>query len=158
MPSAALAQDEQRSSFAASVFKGVILDPTTYAPAVIAYDATMRDWNTSQPLFRYGYVEMNSRFTVSGMPRDTPLSYQDGNRKILSDAFGNFGMSVANNVTARLFERALSDRFPNHRKLVRTLSWIERSAFASYWSYKLSADHYRQATRNQRMAADLGIR
>ena len=158
MPSAALAQDEQRSSFAASVFKGVIFDPTTYAPAVIAYDATMRDWNTSQPLFRYGYVEMNQRFTVSGMPRDIPVSYEDGNRKIMSDAFGNLGMSIANNVTARLFERALSDRFPNHRKLVRTLSWVERSAFASYWSYRLSADHYRQATRNQRMAVELGIR
>src|SRR5580765_291644 len=79
LPASAFAQSEQRSSFAASTFKGVIFDPTTYAPALIAYDATMRDWKTSQPLFRAGYMELNERFTVSGLPRDVPVSYEVGN-------------------------------------------------------------------------------
>ena len=158
VPAAAFAQEEHRSSFAASTFKGVIFDPTTYAPALIAYDATMRDWNSSQPLFRSGYVELNERFTVSGLPRDVPVSYQIGNRRIVGDAFANLGMSVVNNVADRVFERILTDRFPTHRKVVRTLGWIERSAFASYMSYQLSAAHYRQASTNVRLAEQLGLR
>ena len=158
VPAAASAQDAHRSSFAASAFKGVIFDPTTYTPALIAYDATMRDWNTSQPLFQHGYMELNERFTVSGLPRDVPVSYQIGNRRIVRDAFANLSMSVVNNVTDRVLERALLDRFPTHRKAVRTLGWIERSAFASYMSYQLSAAHYRQASTNVRLAADLGLR
>ena len=55
------AQDNRNESSAvADVIKGVVFDPTTYAPAVISYDATMRDWNTSQPFFQNGYVERNA--------------------------------------------------------------------------------------------------
>ena len=42
--------------------------------------------------------------------------------------------------------------------LVRTLGWIERSAFAGYMSYYLSVRHYRQATVNQAWAQQMGLK
>ena len=138
--------------------KSVIFDPTTYAPAIIAYDATMRDWNTSQPFFRAGYVEHNERFTLTGRPNDLPMSYEDGQRRILTDALVNLQMSIVNNVADRLFERMLLSRFPEHRKVVKTLGWIERATFASYMSYQLSAQHYRQANSNAQRAQQMGLR
>jgi hypothetical protein len=157
-PTAAFAQEESRPSFAASTFKDVILDPTTYAPAVIAYDATIRDWNSSQLFFNRGYFEHNERFTISGRPNDLPVSYGEGRQRILSDAVTNLEMSLVNNVGSRLFERALLNRMPTHPKLVRAVGWIERSVFASYMSYRLSAEHYRQAADNGRRAQELGYR
>jgi hypothetical protein len=158
LSSSALAQDQQQSSFLASVVKDVVLDPTTYAPAVIAYDATVRDWNSSQPFFRNGFMEHNPRFTISGLPNDVPLSYRDGNRRIVSDAVANLGVSLANNFTDRVFERRLMERYPGHRKIVRTVSWIERLSFGAYLSYALSAEHYRQAQANASRARELGYR
>jgi len=149
---------EQQPSFLGDAFKRVILDPTTYAPAVIAYDATMRDWNSSQPFFRNGYFERNERFTVSGLPNDRPVSYDVGRQRILSDAFVNLQLSLANNVADQLFERMLLDRLPTHRKLVRTLGWLERGAFASYLSYRQSAAHYRQAAANLAYAQQMGFK
>ena len=72
----AFAQDEKRPSAIADVVKGVIFDPTTYAPAVIGYDATLKDWKTSQPFFRAGFVEHNARFTLSGRSDDTAVRNQ----------------------------------------------------------------------------------
>jgi hypothetical protein len=138
--------------------KSVIFDPTTYAPAIIAYDATMRDWNTSQPFFRNGYMEHNQRFTLSGRPNDIPMSYADGQRRILTDALVNLQMSVVNNVADQLFERMLLARFPEHRKVVKTLGWIERATFASCMSYQLSAQHYRQAAMNAQRVQQIGLR
>jgi hypothetical protein len=158
IPAYASAQDNTGGSAAGSIFKRVVLDPTTYAPAIIAYDGTMRDWNTSQPFFRNGYYERNERFTLSGLPNDRPVSYEVGRRRILSDAFVIAEMSLINNVTGQVFERLLIDRFPNRRKLVRTLGWIERSAFASFMSYHLSAQHYRQAAANQAYAQQMGFK
>src|SRR5437773_8913537 len=103
----AIAQEPGQSSFLASIAKQVALDPTTYAPAVIAYDATVRDWNSSQPFFRHGYMEFNERFTITGLPNSTPVSYDIGYRRIVSDAFGNLGMSIVNNAADRIFEHAL---------------------------------------------------
>src|SRR5688572_6517776 len=79
------AQEVDRSSAVADVVKGVVFDPTTYAPALVSFDATMRDWNTSQPFFRNGYVEHNARFTVSGRPNDTAVSYTVGRNQIFKD-------------------------------------------------------------------------
>src|SRR6202171_3728893 len=141
-PSSATAQDQQQSSPVISIFKEVVLDPTTYAPAVIAYDATMRVWNTPQPFFRNGFTELNPHFTISGLPNDVPLSYADGNRRILSDAFANLGLSLVNNFTDRVFERTLIGRYPRHRKIVRAVGWIERVSFGGYMSYVLSSAHY----------------
>lgn len=156
IPSPVSAQ-EQHSPIGDTV-KSVIFDPTTYAPAIIAYDATMRDWNTSQPFFRAGFVEHNERFTLTGRPNDVPISYEDGQRRILTDALVNLQMSVVNNVADQLFERMLLSRFPEHRKLVKTLGWIERVSFASYMSYQLSAQHYRQAGMNAQRAQQMGLR
>ena len=154
----AIAQDQDRSSFAGSMFKQVVLDPTTYAPSIIAYDATMRDWKTSQPFFRNGFMEHNSRFTISGRANDFPLPYADGRKRILADAATTLGMSALNNVTGRVFERVLSERYPEHRKIVRAVSWVERISFGVYMSYVLSKDHYRQAGLNEMQAQRLGYR
>jgi hypothetical protein len=158
VPANAVAQETERSPFLADIAKQVILDPTTYAPAIIAYDGTMRDWKTSQPFFRNGFLEANRRYTVSGWPYDVPLSYSDGNRRIFFDALTNLEVSVLNNATARVFERLLIERYPNHRKMVRTLGWIERVSFGVGMSYVLSAQHYRQADLNAQRAAQLGYR
>jgi hypothetical protein len=158
MPALASAQESDGASAVGSIFKRVVLDPTTYAPAVIAYDGTMRDWNTSQPFFRHGFYERNERFTLSGLPNDRPLSYEAGQRRILNDAFVTLEMSLINNVSSQIFERVLIDRFPERRKLVRTLGWIERSAFASFMAYHLSAQHYQQAAANQAYAQQMGFK
>lgn len=104
--SQAFAQDGDQPSFFSSVVKRVALDPTTYAPSIIAYDATMRDWDSSQPFFQNGlYVERNARFTVSGRPNDVAVDYATGKQLILKDAIGNFEMSLVNNVANALFEQ-----------------------------------------------------
>ena len=146
--SAAFAQDEKPSSALADVVKGVVFDPTTYAPAAIAYDATMKDWNTSQPFFQNGFVEHNRRFTVTGRPNDVAVSYIVGRNQIFKDAVGAFGVSAAQNATSRLVERALLARYPNHRKTVKTIGWIQRISVASLMSCHLSAAHLRQAQVN----------
>jgi len=156
VPSSASAQEPP--SPLGDMVKRVVLDPTTYAPAVIAYDATMRDWNTSQPFFRHGYMERNERFTLTGRPNDLPISYGAGRNRILTDALLNLQMSVVNNVADQLFERMLLTRFPEHRKLVRTLGWVERISFGTYMSYQLSAQHYRQATANELRAQQMGFK
>ena len=154
----AIAQDQDRSSLVGGIIKQVVFDPTTYAPAIIAYDATMRDWKTSQPFFQNGFMEHNSRFTISGRANDVPLAYADGKKRILADAAANLGMSTLNNITGRVFERILTERYPEHRKIVRAASWIERISFGVYMSYLLSKDHYRQAELNTRRAQQLGYR
>jgi hypothetical protein len=149
---------QEQPSFLADTVKKVIFDPTTYAPAIIAYDGTRRDWNTSQPFFRNGYLEHNERFTLTGRPNDVPVSYGVGRNRIFTDALVNLEISVVNNVADQLFERMLITRLPEHRKLVRVLGWVERSAFASYMSSQLSAQHYRQAAANARRAQQMGFR
>ena len=141
-----------------TIVKKVVLDPTMYAPAAIAYDATVRDWNTSQPFFRNGFMEQNPHFTISGLPDDVPVSYSEGRRRILVDTVSNLGPSIFNNFTDRLLERALIARYPDHRKMVRTVSWIERLSFSVCMSYVLSAQHYRQAQSNTLLAQGLGYR
>jgi hypothetical protein len=149
------AQDHTQSSLA-TIVKQVVLDPTTYAPAVIAYDATVQDWNTSQPLFQHGFMESNPRFTISGLPNDVPVSYSEGMRRIASDAAGNLGMSLFNNFTDRIVERTLMMRYPDHRKMIRSVNWIERVAFSASMSYVLSIQHFRQAQSNTLQARELG--
>jgi hypothetical protein len=76
----------------------------------------------------------------------------------LNDAFLTLEMSLINNVSSQIFERVLIDRFPQQRKLVRTLGWIERGAFTSFMAYHLSAQHYRQASVNQAYAQQMGFK
>ena len=157
VPCAAFAQ-ERESSVIGSAIKATFLDPTTFAPAVFTYDGTMRDWNTSQPFFRNGFVEQNARFTRSGRPGDIAISYEAGRNQILRDSMSVLAVSAVHNFGTRLIEEGLRERFPEHRKLVTVLGWIERSAVASALSYGLAGPHYRQARLNQRMMNDLGLR
>jgi hypothetical protein len=154
--SSVAAQDPDRGSFVPDVVKQVFLDPTTYAPAIIAWKATRLDWQSSQIFFQNGYVEHNPHFTVSGRADDTAIGYAAGNRQILTGAIANLQLSLLNNVSERVIERVLISRYPNHRKLLRTIGWIERSAMASIWSYRLSAGHFRQWQENERLARQLG--
>jgi hypothetical protein len=74
------------------------------------------------------------------------------------DALANLQLSVLHNLSERLVEHLLLPRYPRHRKLIRTLGWIERSAVASYWTYRLSAGHLRQWQENERLAREFGYR
>jgi len=150
------AQDQDHAAFVPDVVKKVVLDPTTYAPAILAWVATRLDWQSSQVFFQNGSVEHNPSFTVSGRADDTAISYAAGNRQILEDAIGNLQVSLINNVSERVIERLLMPRYPTHLKLLRTIGWIERSAMASYWSYQQSAGHFRQWQENERLAQQLG--
>ncbi len=145
------------SAFARGVVKDLALDPMTYGPAVLAYAAMRLDWDSSQPFFRNGYQELNQRFTVNGVSGGVPLSYAAGNRKIAMDALWVMGMSAINNGSERVFERFLLSRLPEHPKLVRVLGWAERTAFASWMAYTVSAPHFRQWQANQQLAAQLGL-
>ena len=137
------------------VAKQVLLDPTTYAPAAIVYTSMQLDWNTSQPLFQAGYVELNARYTKSGLPADTPLGYSAGNQKLLLDSLAIVPSSLANNALNRIIERSLINKFPEKRTLWKTIGWIERIAFASYASYVVSGPHFEQWRTNLRMADQL---
>ncbi|RPJ70287.1 MAG: hypothetical protein EHM24_16005 [Acidobacteria bacterium] len=149
-------QEGNQTPLALDVVKRVALDPTTYAPAVVAWGGTRLDWKSSQIFFENGWHEQNPRFTVSGRGNDTPIGYAAGNRKILTDSVWNLRLSLINNVSEQLIEGVLIRRFPTHRRLLRTLGWIERIVAASYWTYQLSADHFRQWQANERRAQQLG--
>jgi hypothetical protein len=154
----ASAQEKESPGLIADVAKGVLLDPTTYAPAVITWEATRLDWRSSQVFFRNGFYEQNPNFTLSGRGNDTAITYAEGNRQILMDAFANLQVSLLNNASTRVVEHWLVPRYPNHRKLVRTLGWIERGAVASYLSYRMSAVHFEQWRDNDRRAQQMGIK
>jgi hypothetical protein len=153
----AIAQDRGERPFTADVITRVVLDPTTYTPAVLAYHATMRDWRTSQPFFQHGFYERNARFTISGLPNDVAVSYGAGQRIIVADALESLKRSAVNNLAEQIIERVLVNKYPNHRKLVRALGWAQRISFATFKAYCLSEKHYRQAGQNERLAEQLGF-
>jgi hypothetical protein len=155
-PASARAQAVESRPFAWDVARAVVIDPTTYAPALISYKSIQRDWKTSQILFANGWVEQNPRFTVSGRANDVPVSYDAGTRRIRRAALGVFQYSAANNVGTLVVERLLIARYPHRKTLIRTLSWVERIAFASALTYRNSAEHLRQASRNRRLAREYG--
>jgi hypothetical protein len=116
------------------------------------------DWQSSQPLFRNGWVEQNRLFTVSGRPNDVPISFAAGNKKIRNMALLHLQESIVNNAAANIFERVLAEKYPQHRTLFKVLSWVERIAFASYVSYAASASHFKQTGRNRQLALQYGFR
>jgi len=156
VPTYAQSEDGRTKSPVGSILKSTLFDPTTYIPAILTYDSMMRDWNTSQPLFRQGFVEHNPRFTVNGLPDSTPLSYDAGRHQILMDSLTALEMSTAQNLTSRIVEGALMQKYPEHRRLVKALGWAERIGVASAMSYQLAAPHYRQVGINVQMSAQLG--
>ena len=157
-PTIASAQAEPDSNFLWDVTKAVVFDPTTYAPATLSYTSMKMDWDSSQTLFRNGWVEQNRRFTLSGRPNDVPVSFAEGNNRIRHMALMHLQESLVNNVAANVFERVLAEKYPQHRKLFKVLSWVERVAFASYVSYVASASHFKQTERNRQLALQYGYR
>jgi hypothetical protein len=155
---AASAQDPDPTRFVPGLIKNVLLDPTTYVPAVTEWKAMRLDWASSQVFFRNGSVEQNPRFTLSGFSNDTAIGYSEGNRQILNDAVATLELSLVNNASTRAMEGLLLPRYPTHRKIIRTIGWIERSVLASYWTYRQSAAHFRQWQYNERQAQQLGYR
>ena len=70
--SSASAQDQDHASFAPDVLKGLIFDPTTYAPAVVTWEATRLDWRSSQIFFRNGsfeHIRILPSVAVATIPR-----------------------------------------------------------------------------------------
>ena len=155
-PASALAQAEQPRPFAWDVARATLIDPTTYAPALISYEAIRQDWKTSQILFENGWLEQNPRFTVSGKANDVPVSYSEGTRRIRGAALTILWYSTVNNVSAGVAERVLMARYPHRKTLIRALSWAERIAFASLLAYRNSVDHIRQTSTNRRLAREYG--
>jgi hypothetical protein len=156
-PAVALAQDETKGSFAWDITKSVVFDPTTYAPATFSYVSQRMDWDSSQPLFRAGWLERNRYFTVSGRPNDFPVSYVEGNNRIRQMALLHLQESIINNVAANVLDRLLTEKYPQHGKVFKTLSWVERIAFASYISYIGSVNHFRQIEINRDLARQNGF-
>jgi hypothetical protein len=152
----ALAQESPRP-VVWDVARQVILDPTTYVPAVVVYEAKSADWKSSQVLFANGWVEANARFTISGRANDLPVPYGIGRDRIRGDALNILAASVTNNIGAGIAERVLLARYPSRRKLIRALSWGERIAYACYITYRHSAVHWRQSRTNRRLAIEHGL-
>jgi hypothetical protein len=152
------AAEDQSSLNVAGVMRSVALDPTTYAPALLSYDAMLRDWDSSQIFFANGFREWNERFTISGMPNDVPVRYEVGRQRILKDAIVTFQLSVLTNFAVRTTEALLVERYPDQGRLIKTLGWIERVGLASFISYRLSAAHYHQARHNAALAQSLGLK
>jgi len=156
-PLTASAQEETKSNVVWDVAKSVLIDPTTYAPATLSYTSQRMDWQTSQVLFHAGWVEHNALFTVSGRPDDTPIGYDAGMRQIRQTALLQLQQSLVNNVTTQVFERALTQKYPEHRKLFKTLGWVERIGFSSYVGYLASVNHFKQVQKNQDLARQHGL-
>jgi hypothetical protein len=156
-PCAALAQTEDKPNIVLDMAKSVLFDPTTYAPAALSYTSQRMDWNSSQVLFNAGWMEHNHRYTLSGRPDDKPLGYEAGMGQIRRDALAYLQESVVNNLSAQIFERTLAQKYPQHRKLFKTLSWVERISFSAYVGYLGSAEHFRQVQKNQEMARRYGL-
>jgi len=149
---------EPQSSFVKGVVKDVLFDPTTYAPAILSYTSGRLDWDTSQVFFNNGFIEANPQFTLSGLPADRPMDFESGKRIVLNNALVTLQMSVANNVTTSVIERWLVEKYPHRRKLLRTLSWIERIAMASYVTHLKSDAHFRQWKTNERLMDQYGLK
>jgi hypothetical protein len=157
-PAAVLAQEPEARGYLGDVTKRLFLDPTTYAPAVIFFPSQYLDWASSQPFFKNGYMERNYDFTVTGRSNDVPVSFGAGNRKIVRNTMINLSTSVVHNLAENMFERQLIEKYPEHRKVIRTLGWVERIAVSGYLAYSTSAPHYRQWRENERLARQLGYR
>jgi hypothetical protein len=140
------------------VVRRVAVDPTTYAPTIVVHTARQLDWSSSQPLFALGYVEANPRYTTTGLPAGPPVPYAVGNRRIVGDTVGLLAKSAVNNTASAVIERMLIARAPQHRRLIRTLGWIERASFGAYWAQRLSSRHFHQWRENERLARQLGAR
>ena len=115
-PVSAGAQTENARPFAWDVARAVLIDPTTYAPALIVNEAMRQDWKTSQVLFAHGWVEQNRDFTLSGLANDVPVPYHEGTRRIRRAGAHGPGVSVVNNLGMPAWSACLSRATPNARR------------------------------------------
>lgn len=145
---AAPAGAQSLGEHARSVVFDVLSDPTTYAPAVACEVGKSLDWISSQRFFAAGYVEDNPYYTVSGFPHDRPVSRGTGHTINLEVSLGVLASSIANNAAVGVASRALAARWPQHKRLVRVASVVERVAFAVGTAYLNSATNFRQWRRN----------
>ena len=154
IPQRGTAQDTT-PAFADAV-KRALADPTSYAPALLSYGSQRLDWSSSQVFFAHGSLEHNAAFTISGRPDDQPIGFGAGNRRILGESLLVLQASLVNNIADRLVEDALARRYPSHRKLFKTLGWVERLVMASYLGYQTSILHFEQWQTNRQAAERLG--
>jgi hypothetical protein len=154
--STAGAQDNEERM--GDVLKSVALDPTTYVPAGLGYTSARLDWASSQIFFQHGFAEHNPMLTTSGRPDGVPVGYGVGNQRILNASLVVLGTSSINNMGAQVLERALTGRWPEHRRLFHVMGWVERMTVASYGAYKVSSLHFEQWQRNIKVANELGYR
>jgi hypothetical protein len=152
------ARTERERPLLTDTIRRIVLDPTTYAPAAIVYTSLHLDWKSSQPMFRAGYNEAHPGYTISGLANDVPVDYREGQRRNRNVALNLLGRSIANNAVSSVVERMLIEKAPQKRKLIRVLGWIERTAFASYFSYVLSEQHFEQWKKNEAMARQIGAK
>lgn len=156
MPVSANAQDDNAYGLAKSVAKDVVSDPTTYVPFGIALAGTKLDWDSSQIFFEHGFIESNPQFTISGLPNDIPLSHADGNRRVITTSLPALYQSAGNNLTIGIGERLLIRKYPEYRKLIKTIGWIERIAVNGYVAYFQSVNNWKQWQKNKDTARQLG--
>ena len=135
--------------FAQSLAMDIVTDPTTYIPMATFYTGERLDWNSSQPHFARGGVEVNARFTQSGLPYSRPLSYGDGNRLIVRDTLQIGALSAANNLVMHLIERRMAAT-PEQHAAWKRLSRVERITVASALAFGLSSAHFQQWRSNTR--------
>jgi len=155
VPASVYAQaEESQRPIVWDVARAMLIDPTTYVPAVISYEAMLQDWKSSQALFSYGWGEGNPRFTISGRPNDVPVGYATGKRIIRNIGFDVLQKSAVHNVGVAVVERLLISRYPARKKLIRSLSWVERIGYASAAAYLNAAKHFRQASTNRRLVRE----
>lgn len=152
----ARATSKSVAALAVEATKQTLLDPTTYAPAGLLYVSSRLDWDSSQAFYAHGDLEENPRFTITGRPHDTPLSYGDGNIVLLKDALTIASGSIVHNVVSHFTVDVLVIRHPEHAKLWKTLGWIERVGVGLSISYVLSSQHFEQWQTNKRLAAERG--
>lgn len=134
----------------------MLLDPTTYIPAPISYAAQHQDWQSSQPFFQHGWLEANPNLTRSARQNDTPLSYEEGQNRILTSSLIRLEVSALHNTLVYAGERSLIERHPNHKKLIKVIGWSERIGFAAGFAYAGSASNIRQTRHNRQLARELG--
>lgn len=145
---AAPAHAQSVAEHSRSVVLDVLKDPTTYAPAVATEIGKTLDWTSSQRFFAAGYLEDNPYYTISGQAHDRPVSRGTGHRINLGVSLHVLASSMVNNALAGVATRALTARWPQHRRLFRVVGIVERVAFAFGTGYVNSAKNFRQWRRN----------
>ncbi len=152
----AMAQNKV-AGFVKGVAKDVLVDPTTYGPLGASLLGKKLDWDTSQIFFEHGHGEMNPNYAVNG-PGSKAVSYATGNRKLVVESLLNFQLSIGNNAVTSAAERLLLMKYPEHRKLVKTIGWIEKVAANGYIGYYFSHLNFHQWQANKDRARQLGYK